>query len=242
MHPFLSVSGNARRITTPLGSVFMPSIKNQETCTECCISSLGGQCSGTALPGHSPAPWASDHPGDSPGASLVSELGLCGWLGSTPAWFADSEKRHREGHLVPQGRSVADCSRAPWQRPPEKGREWSKRRTGRLRARRAPPSLILAAHDAAFRHSAAASGSHTHLRHRLAAADNLQTQPSPLSTNPHPRVAPCRPCSPSLARLLPLRNLAPLLSKRLSADRRCRNQRQRSSCRRAKLFTPAWRP
>ena len=149
-------------------------------------------------PGPFASPWASDHPGDSPGASLVSELGLCGWLRSTPAWFADIEKRHREGHLVPQGRSVADCSRAPWQRPPEKGREWSKRRTGRLRARRAPPSLILAAHDAAFRHSAAASGSHTHLRHRLAAADNLQSQPSPLSTNPHPRVAPCRPCSPSL--------------------------------------------
>ena len=222
----------------------MPSIKNQETCTECCISSLGGQCSGTALPGHSPAPWASDHHGDSPGASLVSELGLCGWLRSTPAWFADIEKRHREGHLVPQGRSVADCSRAPWQRPPrEKGREWSKRRTGRLRARRAPPSLILAAqHDAAFRHSAAASGSHIHLRHRLAAADNLQTQPSPLSTTPHPRVAPCRPCSPSLARLLPLQRLAPLVSKRLSADRRCRNKRQRSSCRRVKLFTSAWRP
>ena len=146
VQPFLSGSGNAQRMTNCRGSVFMPSIKNQETCTECCISSLGGQCSGTALPGHSPAPWASDHPGDSPGASLVSELGLCGWLGSTPAWFADSEKRHREGHLVPQGRSVADCSRAPWQRPPEKGREWSKRRTGRLRARRAPPSLILAAH------------------------------------------------------------------------------------------------
>ena len=142
VQPFLSGSGNAQRMTNCRGSVFMPSIKNQETCTECCISSLGGQCSGTALPGHSPAPWASDHPGDSPGASLVSELGLCGWLGSTPAWFADSEKRHREGHLVPQGRSVADCSRAPWQRPPEKGREWSKRRTGRLRARRAPPSLI----------------------------------------------------------------------------------------------------
>ena len=123
MQPFLSVSGNPRRINknSRFCFVFSPSIKNQETCTECCISSLGGQCSGTPLPGHSPAPWASDHHGDSPGASLASELGLCGWLRSTPAWFADIEKRHREGHLVPLGRSVADCSRAPWQRPPREG-------------------------------------------------------------------------------------------------------------------------
>ena len=144
MQPFLSVSGNARRMTF---------------CSACfTLNKESGNLHGMlhfqpwrtvlryAPPGPFASPWASDHPGDSPGASLVSELGLCGWLGSTPAWFADSEKRHREGHLVPLGRSVADCSRAPWQRPPEKGREWSKCRTGRLRARRAPPSLILAAH------------------------------------------------------------------------------------------------
>ena len=196
-----------------------------------------------APPGPFASPWASDHPGESPGASLVSELGLCGWLRSTPAWFAGIEKRHREGHLVPQGRSVADCSRAPWQRPPREGAgmEQTPYRPTEGQARTALP-YSGCSHDAAFRHSAAASGSHIHLRHRLAAADNLQTQPSPLSTNPHPRVAPCRPCSPSLARLLPLQRLAPLVSKRLSADRRCRNKRQRSSCRRVKLFTSAWRP
>jgi hypothetical protein len=62
--------------------------------------------------------------------------------------------------------------------------------------------------DAAFRHSAAASGSHVHLRHPLAAADNLQTQPNPLSTTPHPRVAPCRPFSLLLLHVCYLFSLA----------------------------------
>lgn len=39
---------------------------------------------------------------------------------------------------------------------------------------------------------AAASGSHGHLRHPLAAADNRYTQSSPSSAMPHPRITPCR--------------------------------------------------
>ena len=141
-------------------------------------------------------------------------LGCVGGYGPHQHGLQASKKGTGKDTWCHRGRVWLTVRVRPGRGRREKGREWSKRRTGRLRARRAPPSLILAAqHDAAFRHSAAASGSHNHLRHPLAAADNLQTQPSPLSTTPHPRVAPCRPFPPSLARLLPLQRLAPLVSK-----------------------------
>ena len=127
-------------------SVFSPSQRISETCTECCISSLGGQCSVRPSRAIRQPPGPQTTPETPQGPPWSVSLGCVGGYGPHQHGLQASKKGTGKDTWCHRGRVWLTVRVRPGRGRREKGREWSKRRTGRLRARRAPPSLILAAH------------------------------------------------------------------------------------------------